>query len=137
VSKRVGTLIVGTLILWVVVAYPAFLLGGESGLLLSASAAGLCLIPTALTLLLDGWSGGQPPEQQLVVAMGGTGVRMGVVLGAGLLLYLTVPFFARQGFWLWILLFYLFTLALEMVLIVRGKMVAEKERDAISAPPSS
>jgi hypothetical protein len=58
------------------------------------------------------------------MVLGGTGVRMAFVLGTALLLHFTVPSFQKQGFWVWLLIFYLFTLALEMVLIVKGNPAA-------------
>ena len=40
-----------------------------------------------------------------------------VVLGLGLAVYLSLPYFQHASFWLWLLVFYLFTLAVEMVLL--------------------
>jgi hypothetical protein len=91
----------------------------------SLLAAGLCLFPTGATLLWSNWAWNQSPEQQLLVVLGGTGVRMAVVLGCGLALYSLAPYFQQQSFWLCLLVFYLFTLALEMVLIVKGRPTAE------------
>jgi hypothetical protein len=55
------------------------------------------------------------------MVLGGTGLRMVVVMTAGLVLFLRVDYFQKNpGFWAWILVFYLFTLALEMTLILRG-----------------
>jgi hypothetical protein len=85
----------------------------------SATAAGLCLVPSALTLIWALWDMGKSPEEQRLVVLGGTGVRMFVVLGVALLLHMTVPYFGQQNFWLWVLIFYLFTLALEMGLVLR------------------
>jgi hypothetical protein len=120
VKKRVITLIGGSLLAWALLAYPARHLWGDSALVYSAVAVALCLVPTAATMLWAGWALRQSPEQQLVMVLGGTGVRMGVVLGAGLVLTSFVPFFGQQSFWLWLLLFYLITLTLEMVLVVGG-----------------
>jgi hypothetical protein len=51
--------------------------------------------------------------------LGGTGVRMFFVLAGALLLYFLVPYFQNQKtFWMWVLISYLFTLALEMTLIL-------------------
>lgn len=135
--KRVGILIGCTLLLWGAVAYPAWLLGGEPALVYTIVAVALCLTPTALTLLWAEWSSRQSPEQQMTMALGGTGVRMGFVLGVGLLLYTLVPYFRQQSFWLCLLLFYLFTLALEMVLVVRGRAAAEQRQGPISSRSDS
>jgi hypothetical protein len=137
VKKRVGLLIGGTLLAWAIAAYPAHLLGGDAALVYSVVALGLCLVPTALTLLWAEWSYQQSPEQQLTIVLGGTGVRMGIVLGVGLLLYVLVPYFQQPGFWVWLLVFYLFTLALEIVLVVRGRSAAERQQGPVSARPGS
>jgi ABC-type spermidine/putrescine transport system permease subunit II len=137
VTKRLVILIAGTLLAWGAAAYPARLLGGDAGLIYSAVAAALCLLPTALTLLWAEWVSRQSPEQQLTMVLGGTGIRMGVVMGIGLLLYLFLPYFEQPGFWLWLLAFYLFTLALEMVLVVRGRTAVEQQRGPASARPGS
>lgn len=117
--KQATLLILTSLAFWVAVSYPAFVLGGESALIYSAVALLLCLLPTVATLLWAGWAWNTTPEQQLTMILGGTGLRMTFVLGCGLLLYSAVPYFAQQSFWVWLLVFYLLTLALEMVLIVK------------------
>jgi hypothetical protein len=119
--RRLGLLIAGSLGAWLLLSYPAYRLGGESALLHSSVAVGLCLLPTALTLAWASWAFRQAPEQQMVMLLGGTGVRMAVVLGVGLILYSGVPAFQQNGFLVWLLVFYLFTLALEMVLLVAGR----------------
>jgi hypothetical protein len=142
--KRVGLLVGCTLVLWFLIAVPAHLLGrdvpllgGDSMLLYSIVAATLCVVPTALTLLWADWAYRQTPEQQLTMILGGTGVRMGLVLGIALLLYAMLPEFQQQSFWIWLLVFYLLTLALEMVLVVRGKAASERPREPISATSDS
>jgi tRNA(Ile)-lysidine synthetase-like protein len=113
------------------------ILGGDSALVLSAVAVALCLVPTTLTLMWADWAYSQSPEQQLTMVLGATGVRMGIVLGVGLLLYTLVPFFEQQSFWLWLLAFYLLSLALERVLVVKGKTATESRQEPISARSDS
>jgi hypothetical protein len=113
-------LIGGTLLLWVVVVYPAHLAWGTAAILQSATAMGLCLVPTAATLLWAGWAQGGSPARQLGFVLGGTGVRMAVVLAGGLALSLAVPGFRepdQTAFWAWVLVFYLVTLAIEVTLL--------------------
>jgi hypothetical protein len=62
----------------------------------------------------------QTPEQRRLVALGGTVIRMFFVLGAGLLVTGTIDYFRGTTFWLWLLIFYLFTLALEVVIVIRA-----------------
>jgi hypothetical protein len=118
VKGRVALLLVGSLAFWLVLAIPARSLWGHAAVWHSLAAAGLCLVPTAATLLAAQWATRQPPELQLVVVVFGTLLRMFFVLAAGLVIYFRVPFFQDAAFWVWILVFYLFTLALEMTLLL-------------------
>ena len=116
--QQVGWLIGVCSFAWAVAAYPAFLLRGETGLAHSAMAALVCLVPATLTFSLARlavWS----PEQRLMVLLGGSGFRMLAVLGVVLVLNLTSSYFQPLGFALWVLAFYLLTLALEVVLLVQ------------------
>lgn len=135
--KRVSILVGCTFGVWLVTGLPAHLLGMDAALPYSLVAVALCLVPTALTLAWADWAYRQSPEQQLTMVLGGTGVRMGIVLGMALLLYTMSPYFQQQSFWIWLLLFYLLTLALEMVLVVRAKTATEKPRESVSASSNS
>jgi hypothetical protein len=113
----------GTLLIWALASGLALLLWPERrelSLIYSATTAGLCLVPSTLTLLWALAAPGQSPEQRRMTALGGTGIRLFFVLGMGLLLTSTISYFHRQSFWLWLAFFYLVTLALEMVLVVRA-----------------
>ena len=68
----------------------------------------------------------QTPDQQLVAVLGGTGVRLFFVLGAGAAVGAWVPDFHGPGFWVWLLVFYLLTLALEVTLLLSGPPAAER-----------
>jgi hypothetical protein len=116
-----GLFLGGCLAFWVVTAGLGFLLWEDRTLVLgySATAAGLCLVPSLVTLVWALWGPGRSAEQRRLVVLGGTGIRMFFVLGVGLVLTGSVPYFQQRAFWLWVLAFYLFTLALEMVLVVR------------------
>lgn len=110
---------------WTVAAYPAFLLKGETGVVHSAAAALACLVPATMTLLLSRlatWS----PEQRLMLILGGSGFRMLVVLGVVMLLNLTTTYFQAIGFALWVLAFYLLTLALEVALLVQEQSALQR-----------
>lgn len=126
-KKRLGLLVAGTLGTWLLAVYPAHALGGEPAVVYSLVAVALCLLPTSGTLLWAGWALDQTTEQQLALLLGGMGVRMAFVLGGGLILYSTLPYFQQPAFWLWVLVFYLLTLTLEMVLILKDRPV-ESER---------
>ena len=116
--KRLSILIGGSLFLWLALLFPAHQLGGDQGVFLSGVALALCLLPAAGTMLLISGAN-KRPELQPLLALAGTGIRLGVVLGGGLLLHLALPERFPQAFWLWLLVFYMFTLALEMVLLLR------------------
>jgi hypothetical protein len=119
VIRTVALLLGGTAGLWLLAAYPAYLLGGSEGMVHSAVAAGICLLPMAGTLA---WAAralrGGKPEQALAAVMGGTGLRIVVVIGAAVALYLTAPYFHSRGFLIWVVVFYLVTLTLEMCLLL-------------------
>ncbi len=125
-SKRLGLLLGGTLAFWLLVVYPARVLGGWPGVVYSAVAMLLCLVPTAVTLAWARRAALQSPGQQLMAVMGGTGLRMAVVLGCGVLLYLSAPYFEQRAFWIWLLVFYLFTLTWEMVLLLAERPASNR-----------
>jgi hypothetical protein len=128
VKQRLAWFLAGALAFWAVATGVAILFWDDVAVALSAVAALLCLLPSVATLLWSAWGMEQSPEQQLTATLGGTGVRMFFVLGVGLLLTHTVPWVAvrQQSFWLWLLVFYLFYLMLEMVLLVAGRNLSEK-----------
>lgn len=128
---RLGVLLIGTLLFWLLVSYPAWRLLGETHLAYSAVSLGLCVVPAALTLLLDRLAAGGGPEAQLGAVVAGMLLRMAVVLGGGLALSSLLPYFQEQAFWLWVVVFYLYTLTLEMVLIVRARSALERPANEI------
>jgi hypothetical protein len=118
VIRTVALLVGGTAGLWVVAAYPAYLLGGEEALVYSGVAAALCLLPMTATLVWAGRALGSKPEQALLAVMGGTGLRLVFVIGVAVALYVAAPYFHGRGFLIWVVGFYLVTLALEMGLLL-------------------
>jgi hypothetical protein len=136
VNKRVGWFLAVTITAWAFAAYPAQVLGGDTALVYSATAAALCILPTTATILWATWAYRQAPDQQVIMILGGTGMRMGVVLGVGLLLNTMVPYFSGQGFWVWLLIFYLLTLAVEVLLVVKDRSAISDARSAAPDPAS-
>jgi hypothetical protein len=121
-------LVGGTAAFWGLVTYPARLLWPDAPTFAWSTAAALmCLVPTALTLLWTRWAYRGQPDQQLLAVMGGTAVRMAFVVAAGLILFFSVEAFQAQRFWIFVVVYYLFTLALEMVLIVRGTAAGQAQ----------
>jgi hypothetical protein len=126
VSQRLLLLVALTLLFWAVTALPVWLLLSDLALLHASTAALLCLVPGMLTLVWAERTSRKDPQQLLIVALGGTGVRMFGVLVAGILLVQTVPLYREQdGFLIWLLVFYLFTLALEMTLLLKARPHAD------------
>jgi hypothetical protein len=125
---RLLLLLGGVLAFWVLLAVPArWLGGGDRAVVYSGTAALLCLIPAAGTLLLTERLGRGRPNQRLLMHLGSTGIRMFFVLMAGCGLFLGVPFFREQfGFLIWLAVFYLFTLALEVVLLLAGQPAEQR-----------
>jgi len=124
VSRGVGWLLGGSLAFWGVLVYPACLMWGQPALVHSAAAALICIVPTLGTFLWAQWARVQSPGQQFIMVLGGVGLRMAFVLLAALALTLALPDFRQPvdyAFWIWVLAFYLFTLALEVTLLVKDQ----------------
>jgi hypothetical protein len=123
VSQRLFLLAAGGVLFWAATALPVWLLGGGDLVLLHSGTAGLlCLLPALLTLAWAEWTSRKDPRQVPLVILGGTCVRLFGVLIAGFLLLQTVPLYREQdGFLIWLLVFYLFTLALEMTLLLKAR----------------
>jgi hypothetical protein len=135
VIRSLGVLSLGVLAFWAVLAGVVYLLWDhlapadaavtfERTFTHSVVAMLLCLLPCVVTFLWANRGGQQSPEQLLLAVLGGTGVRMFFVLGVSLALTTVVPYFKGIGFWLWVLAFYLFTLTLEMRLLIRARSAA-------------
>lgn len=123
-SRRLLYFVGGSISFWVLVAIPARRLWGDTSAVYAATALLLCLVPTTLTLAWAAWAQHKTPEQQMTIVLGGTAVRLFAVGVGALVLHRTFEFFRQEttpGFWTWILVFYLFTLALETTLLVVGK----------------
>jgi hypothetical protein len=117
--RQLVHLLTGSLAIWLACAIPAWLLAGGVALLDTALACALCLIPMAATLMWCQWAFGGSPEQQLAAVMGGTGLRMVAVSAGSIGLFFGVEALHRPAFLIWVVVFYLATLTLEVVLIVR------------------
>jgi hypothetical protein len=129
VTKKISSLILGTLTFGGAAALASRYLWPDVPIpLYSLVAAGLCLFPSVVTLICASRIGNRQAEQELLMVLGGTAVRMTFVLAVSLLLYYTVPTFGRMSFWIVILVFYLFTLGLEIALLVSGRIDQKKEK---------
>jgi hypothetical protein len=119
-NRQLGTFIVWAAAFWAVIFVPARYMWGPTAIAYSLTALGLCLVPALLILTLAKHHPTVSPEATVMIVFGGTGLRILFVMGGGLVLYSVAPYFQQVSFWIWILVFYLYTLVLEVVLL-RGK----------------
>jgi threonine/homoserine/homoserine lactone efflux protein len=129
VIRRLLFLLGGCAAFCLLVGLPTRHLGGDdAAVVFIATALALCLAPAVVTLLWGERALRQSVDQQLVMVLGGTGVRMAFVLLAGWALYQYVPYYQRQSrFLIWLAVCYLFTLALDMTLLLTGRPDREPE----------
>jgi hypothetical protein len=123
VIRRLLFLIGGSAAFWLLIGLPArHLGGGDASMVFLGTALLVCLAPAILTLVWGERAFRQSPDKQLILVLGGTGVRMAFVLLAGWILYLWAPYYQRQnGFLIWLVVGYLFTLALDVTLLLAGR----------------
>ena len=116
-ARRVGILTVLTLLVWAAAAWVGERLQGERALAQSTVAMLLCLLTAWATFLLAWSFRNRPGPEQTLAMLGGVGIRMFGVLGAAWVAYMLVRQLQETWFWIWVLIFYLITLALEMTLL--------------------
>lgn len=118
--RQLAYLVGGVLFLWVVAVVPGRFALGEEAVHESAAAAGLCLLPAVATLI---WAqrAGTSLEARLLLMVGGTGLRLLFVLAGGFGLTRLLPDWFGWTLWIWLMVFYIFTLGLETTLLVKSK----------------
>ncbi len=121
--RRLLVLVGGSAAFWLLVGLPARPLGGgDPAVVFLGTALLLCMIPGIVTLIWGERALRQSADKQLILVLGGTGVRMAFVLLTGWMLYLWVPYYQRQNaFLIWLIVGYLWTLALDMTLLLVGR----------------
>ncbi len=125
--RRLLLLIGGALAFWLLVGLPAHAFGGgDKALVFSGVAVLLCLPPMILSLVWAEFALKKDPQQQIVMVAGGTGLRIFFVLAGGMVLYLCVPYFQNElAFWIWVMVVYPVTLALDVALILAARPPAK------------
>jgi len=129
-------LVVCSLAFWVVAGGAAYFLQERDPAVLAYSGTAwlMCLLPGLATLAWASRAERGAPDELVVAGLGGVGIRMFFVAGVGMVLRSRVPYF-QQGdywaFWGWVLAFYLFMQAAELVLLFAGR-----KRSANSLTPS-
>ncbi len=121
--RRLLFLVGGSAAFWLLVGLPArHLGGGDAAMVFLGTALLLCLAPAILTLVWGERAFQQSADKQLILVLGGTGVRIIFVLLTGWILYLWAPYYQRQNsFLIWLVVGYLFTLALDVTLLLAGR----------------
>jgi hypothetical protein len=140
VIRHLVLLIGGTAVFWALWALLAYAVWGGDSVVQSAVAAGLCLLPAAATFVWASRAYRQSVDKQLAMVLGATGVRLFVVLAGAFVLYSSFPYFRQDvapGFLIWVGIFYMFTLALESVLALIGRPVAESLPAGTTPPPNA
>lgn len=116
--KSAGILLSGGVGVWCLLFFPARLLGGESATLQSLAALGLTLIPALATLLWATWAFRNSPEMQLLAVLGGSFFRMAIALAGAWFLLRAFPEVFDDGLWIFLIVFYLAILSLEVGTLV-------------------
>jgi hypothetical protein len=114
-----GRLSIVVAALWVVLAGPAYLMAGALGLEGLSYAAAINLLPGWLVFLI--LSRYRTPNVAATAVLAGTFLRLVSVLLGVALVRAARPHLGLREFIVWILVFYLVTLAVETSLIVRSR----------------
>ena len=127
--RRLLVLVGGCAAFCLLVGLPArHIGGGDSAVVFLATGLVLCLLPAVVTLIWGERALRRSADQMLIMVLGGTGVRMAFVLLAGWTLYQCVPYYQQQSsFLIWLAVAYLFTLALDITLLLAGRSDRETE----------
>jgi hypothetical protein len=124
--RRLSQLVLSSLAFWFVAGGAAYFLQDRDAdvVIFSGTAWLLCLIPGLATLAWASWSQQSTPDQLVLAGLGGAGIRMFFVGGAGMVLQGRVPYFQQGDYWTywgWILVFYLFCQTAELVILLGGR----------------
>lgn len=114
--RQCGLLLLVSVAAFVVLSLPAMLVAswaGLQGLLLSAV---VCVIPGLATVWVVSMV--KDPAARVMLAVGGMGVRMLVVLMVALVVHLVRPEFGLLQFYIWLIVFYNVLLLAETWLLL-------------------
>ena len=115
VAFQLSVFLIGGAGLWALLAGPAWMLAGTLGVIGLTIAAVLCLAPALVTVAFDVLLA---PSQNVLFLVS-TGLRFGLVLASALVAKVSRPEFGLREFFVWLIVFYLFTLAVETWLLLR------------------
>jgi hypothetical protein len=118
--------------LWVVLAGPAFLMGGPPAVVGLGAAVLLCLLPGLVVLSLhSGWLGRQQPLSGLLLAMG---LRLAFVLASALVVHQISPEVLATAFLIWLVPAYLVALAVETRMALTQEAARNRAHYASTRP---
>ncbi|HVV71266.1 MAG TPA: hypothetical protein VHI52_07185 [Verrucomicrobiae bacterium] len=121
-TRKSLTLLMVGVGLWLVLVGPAYLLAGTRGIEGLAYAAALCTPVGCVVIFVAGrWNTQGAPLAALLLGML---ARMGIVLGGVLALRVFRPDLRLVEFAIWVILFYIVTLAAETLLLLKGQPVS-------------
>ena len=115
-ARRCGLLAASSVLLWVVLAGPAYWVAGELGLEGLSYSALLCTLPGCVLFLVIPFF--EFAQNKAFAFLAGSGLRMFAVLVATLLLREVRPDLGLRQFLSWLVVFYSVTLLVETLLIV-------------------
>ena len=114
-----------SLVCWLLMAGPAWLLAGTTGLVGLTLAAVLCVLPGAIVILVLG----QLAAVQPMAPLAGSVIRMVFVFAGCLAVQELFPQWGFAVFFLWVILFYVVLLVLETALMVQRMKNLEQPAD--------
>jgi len=115
--RHTAALTIVTLVLWLLLLFPAWSLAGLPGLEGLSYAALLCLVPGWLLIWMSRMLGGSG-QQVPVLAMAGSGFRMLFVLCGTLVVQSMRKPLGFREFLVWLIVLYLATLLVETLLVL-------------------
>ncbi|MDA1162084.1 MAG: hypothetical protein O3B13_03180 [Planctomycetota bacterium] len=116
-SADVFRLVVASAVFALLLAGPAWLVAETKGLIGVGVSALLCVIPGCLVVAFKGLAGGS----QASLILTASGLRMFFVLLGALGAKFVVSGYGLKEFFVWLILFYMFTLALETMSLLSVK----------------
>lgn len=113
--RQVAVLVVSGIVLWGLLVSPAWLLAGVDGLVGLTISALLCVVPGCVVVV---WKVFLSPTQNVLFLVS-TGLRFGLIFASALLAKAVRPGFGIREFYVWLIVFYLYALAVETWLVLR------------------
>ncbi|MFT5325664.1 MAG: hypothetical protein ACI8P0_003535 [Planctomycetaceae bacterium] len=124
VAVDVFWMVIASLVFALLLAGPAWLVAETKGLIGLGVSAVLCTIPGCLVVAFKRLAG----ESQATLVLAAGGLRMFFVLLGALGAKFVVSGYGLKEFFVWLILFYLFTLALETKSLVAASDKPETEQ---------